>query len=99
MASVACHLIIFLMLTAAELSESPAAARKPSDLRYAFASLSEHHDQLHSMIWARVIRGGLFMEVDGLAIVVSSLGVQLGHVVNVLLGETAAVVDFGNFCR
>ena len=45
----------------------------------------------------RVIR--LFMVVDGLAIVGASLSVQLGHVVDVLLGEAAAVVDSGNFCR
>ena len=36
------------------------------------------------------------MVVNGLAIVVTSLGVQFGHVVNVLLSESAAVVDGGN---
>jgi len=39
------------------------------------------------------------MVIDGLAVVVASLSVQFGHVVNVLLGQTAGIIDFGKFCR
>jgi len=33
------------------------------------------------------------------AVVVASLSVQLGHVVNVLLSEAAGIIDCGKFCR
>ena len=39
------------------------------------------------------------MVIDGLAVVVASLSVQFGHVVNVLLGEAAGIIDCGKFCR
>lgn len=45
------------------------------------------------------MRGGLFMVVDGLAIMAASLSVEFGHVVNVLLCQAAHIVDGGNFCR
>ena len=46
------------------------------------------------------MRGGLFMVVNAVgAVVGASLGVQFGHVVNVLLGEAAAVINGGKFCR
>lgn len=52
------------------------------------------------MIWARVIRGGLFMVINAVgAVKRASLSVELGHVVDIGLSEAAAVVDGGNLCR
>tara|TARA_R110000868_G_scaffold367560_1_gene630558 strand:+ start:256 stop:486 length:231 start_codon:yes stop_codon:yes gene_type:complete len=39
------------------------------------------------------------MEVDGLAVVASGFGVELGHMVDVLLSEAAGIIDGGNLCR
>lgn len=50
------------------------------------------------MICARVIR--LFMVVNAVgAVVGTGFGVELGHVVDIFFGQTATVVDGGNFCR
>jgi len=52
--------------------------------------------QTHASISCRVIR--LFMGWKTAA-VGAGFGVQLGHVVNVLLGEAAGIIDFGKFFR
>ena len=96
-ASVAWYLIMLLRGVIAGVSVR-ASRRNTSAVRYALAWLSEHHDQLHSMIWARVIRGGLFMGWKAAA-VGTGFGVQLGHMVDIGLGQAAAVIDFGKFCR
>ena len=39
------------------------------------------------------------MVVNGLAVVGAGFGVELGHVVDIRLSESAGVVDGGNLCR
>ncbi len=44
------------------------------------------------------MRGGLFMGWKAAAVGAAFAG-DLGHVVDICLGESAAVIDFGKFCR
>jgi len=47
------------------------------------------------MIWVRVMRGGLFMGWKAAAVGAALAG-DLCHMIDICLGQTAAVIDCGN---